>query len=136
MTPNRHPPPTQAQALTRNIAGIGCRRRCPAAEIIGLIHQAAALARCELHALATPAFKHDEPGIQQAAAHLNLPLLLVTEQALTQAQPHCPTHSDAALRATGHSSIAEAAALAAAGGHLRLPRIASPNATCAIATTP
>jgi cobalt-precorrin 5A hydrolase len=51
------------------------------------------------------------------------------------AEPRCPTRSDKALETTGFSSVAEAAALAAAGagGILVLPRISSAKATCALA---
>lgn len=111
-------------------AGIGCRRGCSAAEIIDLIHAAGQPDR-----LAAPGFKRDEAGLLDAAAILGLPLAFVADDDLAAAQPHCLTRSAAASRATGFASIAEAAALAG-GGLLLGPRIASANATCALARFP
>ena len=71
--------------------------------------------------------------MQEAATLLGLPLLLVDDAALHDAQPRCPTRSTAALHATGLASVAEAAALAASGGPLLLPRITAGGATCALA---
>ncbi len=115
------------------VAGIGCRRGCPAEAIVALVHQAEARAACRVDALAAPDFKRHEPGLHAAAAQLARPLLFVSEAALAQAQPRCQTRSEAARRHTGHDSIAEAAALAATDGPLLLPRIATPQATCAVA---
>ncbi len=111
-------------------AGIGCRRGCSAAESVARIQAAGRPDR-----LAAPEFKRHEAGIQDAAAQLGLPLIFVPDAAMEAAQPHCLTRSAAAERATGYASIAEAAALAA-GGALLGPRIASANATCALANTP
>jgi len=120
------------------VAGIGCRKGCGADEIVTLIRAAverAGIANCRFTALAAPAFKADEAGPREAAERLGLPLLRIGEQALKAAEPRCPTHSEAALEATGFASVAEAAALAAAGADARLvlPRIASGAATCALA---
>ena len=62
------------------IAGIGCRKGTPAAEIEAAI--AAALARAGLDRaaigmIATSAAKDGEPGIAGAAAALGVPLVLV-----------------------------------------------------------
>ena len=111
-------------------AGIGCRKGCSGAEIVALVRSAG-----RPDALAAPGFKRGETGLHEAAATLGLPLHFVTDAALATAQSHCLTRSAAALRATGHASIAEAAALAQ-GGTLLGPRIASANATCALAHTP
>jgi cobalt-precorrin 5A hydrolase len=111
-------------------AGLGCRKGCTAAELVALIRAAGQPDR-----LAAPQFKQREPGLLQAAAALNLPLHFIPDAAMEAAQPHCLTRSAAAARATGHASIAEAAALAL-GGTLLGPRIASANATCALARTP
>jgi cobalamin biosynthesis protein CbiG len=108
-------------------AGLGCRRGCSAAEIVALVQAAGHADR-----LAAPDFKRDEAGLREAARQLGLALIFVPDDALAAAQPHCLTRSAAAARATGHASIAEAAALAG-GGTLLGPRIASANATCALA---
>jgi len=117
------------------VLGIGCRRGCPGEEILGLV--AAALDRAGLaaaDALATAASKASEPGIVSAAASLALPLLPQSQAAMERAGSH--THSARVAALTGVGSLAEAAALAAAGADARLllPRIASAQATCAIAT--
>lgn len=120
------------------VAGIGCRKGCGADEIVALIREAVAragIANCRFTALAAPAFKTGESGPRDAAERLGLPLLLIDETAMKAAEPRCVTRSEAALEATGFSSVAEAAALAAAGPRARLvqPRINSAMATCALA---
>ncbi len=113
------------------VAGIGCRRGCPADAIVALVRQAETLA-APVAALAAPAFKRTEPGLHQAAAQLGVPLLFVEDAALAAAQMLCVTRSDAAQRATGFASVAEAAALGA-GGVLLLPRLTAAGVTCALA---
>ena len=117
------------------IAGLGCRRGCGAAEIIALLRRAEAACGAPLAALAAPAAKCTEPGLIAAAAALNLPLRPIAPAALAAAQAGCVTRSPAAARALGVASVAEGCALAAAGegGWLKLPRIASAAATCAVA---
>lgn len=120
------------------VAGIGCRRGCPAEEIIALVQRASDLSGCKPDCLATADFKVDEAGLQGAAFVLGLQLRSIGPADLTAAQPRCITHSAHVQAATGASSVAEGCALAAAGpnSRLRLPRIASPSATCAIAVSP
>jgi precorrin-6Y C5,15-methyltransferase (decarboxylating) len=120
------------------VAGLGCRKACDAGEILRLVEQAlvkAAQPRSALAALATPAFKAATGGPREAANALGLPLLLINEDALKAAEPRSVTPSAAALKTTGHASVAESAALAAAGegATLLLPRIKGPSATCALA---
>jgi cobalt-precorrin 5A hydrolase len=119
------------------IAGIGCRRNVAAGDIIGLVRQALADAggNGALTALAAPRFKEDEPALRAAAATLGVGLTLVDDAALEAAQPRCVTHSACAERSAGVASVAEGAALAAAGpdGVLVLPRISNARATCALA---
>jgi cobalt-precorrin 5A hydrolase len=117
------------------IAGIGCRRGCPGADIEAALRLAFAAAGRPADALAAPAFKAEEPGLREAAARLGLPLLLVDADALDAAQPRCVTFSEAAGRAVGAASVAEGCALAASGegGRLILPRVSCGGATCALA---
>lgn len=116
------------------VAGIGCRRGCPADTIVALVREAEACVDRRAGQLAAPAFKQDEPGLHEAAAFLGLPLVFAPEAMLIAMQPFCPTRSTAARRASGLSSVAEAAALAVSGGGpLLLPRIAAGGATCALA---
>ena len=115
------------------VAGLGCRRRCTAEAIVAVVHAAARKAGVQPEALAAPVFKRDEPGLLAAAETLGLRLFFIADDALAAVQARCPTRSAAASNATGHASIAEAAALAASNGPLLLPRIAQGGATCAIA---
>jgi cobalt-precorrin 5A hydrolase len=115
------------------VAGIGCRKGCPAADILALVHEAGARTGRTVDALATPSFKLDEPGLHAAAVQLGLRLLAVGDAELAAAQPACvtrPLHADL--------SVAEGSALAAAGSGARLvlPRIAGKRATCALAEGP
>jgi cobalt-precorrin 5A hydrolase len=112
------------------VAGIGCRKGCPAEDILALVARAEALSR-KVDALAAPAFKHGEAGLREAASRLGVPLYFVADEIMRAAQARCPTVSMAASAATGLPSVAEAAAIGA-DGTLLLPRIASARATCAI----
>ena len=117
------------------IAGIGCRRACPAEDIVALVRQAEAASGAAVTALAAPAAKADEPGLNAAASLLGIPLLLIEHAALADVQPRCVTRSACAQRTLGVASVAEGCALAAAGegARLVLARIASARATCALA---
>jgi cobalamin biosynthesis protein CbiG len=125
---------------TMIVAGVGCRRGTPAPEIEAAIRTAltqAGLAAHVLGAIATIAAKHDEAGIQTAAAHLGVNIVWVPDSELKSASERTQTRSQRVLALTGVPSVAEAAALAAAGPAARLigPRLAIGAATCALATT-
>ncbi len=119
------------------VAGFGFRTSATSASL----HAALTVAGgpLGLDAVSTAQDKADAPAILRLAADLNLPLLVipVAEIALQATSPgaHAP-------RRYGGQSLAEAAALAAAGpgAWLRAPRSVSPDgmATAAIAerTTP
>lgn len=120
------------------VAGIGCRRGASADEIEAVI--AAALARAGLAAehlamIATAALKGGERGIMDAAAARGVPLVLVPQGDLEAAGARTLSYSERVVAITGVPSLAEAAALAAAGASARLvaPRIAVGPATCALA---
>lgn len=120
------------------VAGIGCRRQVSAEAIVALVRQALAdvnVAGDSLATLAVPRFKQEEPAVRQAAAALGVALTLVDDADMAEAQARCMTRSDRAERTTGLASIAEGAALAAAGpgSELALPRIGNGTATCALA---
>jgi cobalt-precorrin 5A hydrolase len=123
---------------TMIVAGIGCRRGAPAAEIEAAIR--AALTRAKLmpailDAVATSAAKHDEPGINAAAKQLGVSVVLVAEADLLAAAHRTATHSERVRALVGVPSVAEAAALAIAGPTARLisPRIVAGSAACALA---
>ena len=117
------------------VAGIGCRRGCPAGEIVAVVRAACHQAGQRADALAAPAFKAREAGLLEAATVLGLELILVSAPDLAHAQSRCVTHSAVAERSTGVASVAEGSAIAAAGegGRLILPRITLARATCALA---
>jgi cobalt-precorrin 5A hydrolase len=122
------------------VAGVGCRKGAPAADIEAAI--AAALSRAgyspdTLGIIATAAMKGGESGIKTAAGKLGLSLVLVQQSELEAASGRTLTRSERVAALTGISSIAEAAALAAAGSdaHLLGPRIAVRAATCALAAS-
>ncbi len=112
------------------VAGIGCRRACPAEAIVTLVRQAGGADR-----LAAPAWKREETGLVEAARRLGVELEWVEDAALAAVQALCPTRSAAVARVTGHASVAEAAALAG-GGRLVLARFGHGWATCAVVVRP
>ncbi|WP_428390909.1 cobalamin biosynthesis protein [Lichenicoccus sp.] len=119
----------------RVAAGLGCRRGVPARAVRDLLEQAAARAGVAPTLLAIPDFKHDEPGLVEAARGAGLALLRISPAELRAQQPRCVTRSARVRSATGVDSVAEACALAATapGGRLVLPRITAQGVTCAIA---
>jgi cobalt-precorrin 5A hydrolase len=122
------------------VAGIGCRKGTPAADIEAAINAAlshAGFAKNVLGIIATAAMKGCESGIEAAATNFGLSLVLVQQEELRAANERTLTRSERVIALTGVSSIAEAAALAAAGPAARLlgPRIAVGAATCALATS-
>lgn len=121
------------------VAGLGFRRGVAADEIVAIVHLAldrAALARNQLGRLATAEGRATEPGLLDAARLLDLDVELVTADRLAAAEPHLKTRSARVFALHRVGSVAEAAALCAAGPEARLvvARISNRHATCAIAT--
>ncbi|MBK3778456.1 cobalamin biosynthesis protein [Azospirillum brasilense] len=121
-------------------AGIGCRAGCPGDEIAGLLRAAFDEAALDDDArravqLAAPMRKRNEAGVAEAARLLALPLRFVDDSALAAVQDRVQTRSTRVEAAVGVASVAEAAALTAAGpgSTLLLPRRSTPRATCALA---
>jgi cobalt-precorrin 5A hydrolase len=120
------------------VAGIGCKRGAPAPDIEAAIHAAlerAGLAPDALGCIATIARKDGETGLETAAAKFGLTVVVVPEAALQAAGERTVTRSERVVALTGTPSVAEAAALAAAGPAARLigPRLIFGTATCALA---
>jgi cobalt-precorrin 5A hydrolase len=120
------------------VAGVGCRKGAQAADIEAAV--AAALARAGLGAaaldlMATSAAKGGEPGIAGAASAIGVRLVLVPQEGLEAAGSRAETKSARVMALARVPSLAEAAALAAAGPTARLivARIAVGPATCALA---
>ena len=121
-------------------AGIGCRRGTSAPEIEAAIRVAlarAGLVITQIEAIATSIGKQAEPGIAAAAAKLGLPIMPIAEAQLKAAGERATTRSERVLALTGVPSLAEAAALAAAGPSARLvaARLVVGAATCALASS-
>jgi len=121
------------------VAGIGCRKGATAAEIHAAIETALEragrpLARLDL--MATSASKREEEGIAAVALARGLKLVLVAQADLEIASARGATWSTRVLALAGVPSVAEAAALAAAGpkAKLLLPRIVVGPVTCALAS--
>ncbi|MFG2331401.1 cobalamin biosynthesis protein [Streptomyces sp. NPDC048604] len=103
------------------VAGVGARRGVSVDEVVGLVTRClreAGPAAGRPVALATVAGKADEPGVVGAAARLGLPLRVFAAEELARIPVPHPSAGVAA--AAGTPSVAEAAALAAAGRGGRL----------------
>lgn len=119
------------------VAGIGCRRGASVADIDEAISAARSAFGCDapIAVIATEASKSDEDGLQEAARRLGVRVATYPSDALDAMAGSVLTQSAAALEHKGTRSVAEAAALLAAGvnGRLLGPRVATPRATCAFA---
>ncbi|WP_328916751.1 MULTISPECIES: precorrin-3B C(17)-methyltransferase [unclassified Streptomyces] len=118
------------------VVGVGASRGVGRDEVLALVAEgldAGGLAPASLTALATVDAKADEAGIVAAAAHLGVPLLTYPATAL--AEVAVPNPSPAPLAAVGTPSVAEAAALLAAGpgAELAVQKRKSAMATVAVA---
>ncbi len=116
-------------------AGVGCRRDCTAEDIVAIVERAERECGFRATVIAAPARKSEEPGLRDAAVRLGRSLRFVEDAALAAAQRDCVTFSETVHHHVGVASVAEAAALAAAGAGARLvlPRISMASATCAMA---
>lgn len=117
--------------------GLGFRKTCTAETLVGLVRRALEEAgQPQATALATIAEK-DRPVLHAAAAALGLPVVILPKAALAQTDDRLTIRSERVKACLGIPSVAEAAALAAAGpgARLVLPRIDSGDATCAVAAS-
>lgn len=114
------------------VAGFGLRAAATLASLKAALDAAGGPAG--LTALATAADKARHPALQALAAALDLPLYAIPPDRLSPAASPAKTPARYA-----HRSLAEGAALAAAGPGARLlaPKVISPDrlATCAVATS-
>lgn len=122
------------------VAGIGCRKGATAAEIDAAIDaalQEAGLTPESLTSLATSDGKGSEQGLLEVAAARGLQIALVKPAALQAAGPRTKSFSPRVNEMFGVPSVAEGAALAAAGPDATLlaPRIVLGPVTCALAST-
>jgi cobalt-precorrin 5A hydrolase len=122
-------------------AGIGCKRGAPASDIEAAIRAALTRARIGADALdviATIDAKGAEAGVRATAEKFGVAVIIVPQLELTAASDRVETHSERVSALAGVGSVAEAAALAAAGGASKLivPRLIVGAATCALAASP
>jgi cobalt-precorrin 5A hydrolase len=120
------------------VAGIGCRAGVTGREIEAVLEEALARAQMEAGAvdiIATSHAKSRERGIAAAASRCGARLVIVGQSELEAASVHVVTRSERVSALIGVPSLAEAAALAAAGPNARLvvPRVVVGRATCALA---
>ncbi len=117
------------------VVGIGCRRDVPAAELRVALETTladAGLALASVGALATAELKADEPGLQQLAHDLGVPLQIVTRDQLAALDPTSFTPS-AAQTHVDLPGVAEPCATLVAGGPLLVPKRAFERCTVAVA---
>lgn len=128
----------EAVSAGRLIAGIGLRPDTSEADIAECLDRAlaaAGLAQAALPRIATLAARSSEPGLLALAKARQAELVAIPDQALKGFEASCATRSTRIASLYGVGSVAEAAALAAAGpgGVLIQPRIATARVTCALA---
>lgn len=120
------------------VAGIGSRKGVSTGEVLAAIEtalEAHGLAMTALSALATAPLKRDEDAIFAAGRELDLPVVVVEDEALKVASSGTLSRSDLSQTLAGTPSVSEASALAGAGAGARLlgPRTVLGPVTCAIA---
>lgn len=116
------------------VAGLGCRRQASLASLLDVLSRIQA-DHGEIDALACSVSKSAARPVQQLAQRLDLPLRSIPPELLARQKTHTQSERQYALFGTG--SLAEAAALAAAGpgASLLMTRIVSADgmATAALA---
>jgi cobalt-precorrin 5A hydrolase len=122
----------------RLVAGLGLRPGTSEADILACLDEALAIAGLSGEStprLATLASRIGEPGLTAAVASRRAELVAVPDEALKGYEAACATRSTRIASLYGVGTVAEAAALAAAGpgGTLVQPRIATGRVTCALA---
>jgi cobalt-precorrin 5A hydrolase len=128
----------EAVSEGRLIAGIGLRPGTSQADIAACLDQAlaeAGLTGKRVPRIATLATRGAEPGLLALAKARDAELVAIPDEALKGFEASCATRSTRISALYGVGSVAEAAALAAAGpgGVLVQPRIATARVTCALA---
>ncbi len=120
------------------VIGIGTSSQATLEDILHVIAAAKATARQPLKVLATL----DRPAlnkvISEASELEKMRLFLLSLSELKAVADGCVTHSEKSMQCYGVPSIAEAAALAAAGAGARLllPRFGGRNTTASVAIVP
>lgn len=115
--------------------GIGLTSAVDGAAIAALARRALAHVGLEASVLAVPDWRADLPAVAAAARLLGLPVAPVSRAAMQTVEAAVATRAPESLARYGVGSVAEAAALVAAGRGARLlvARLAEAGATCAVA---
>lgn len=121
--------------------GVGCERGTDPGEAVALARRTLAEAGLAAESVALVAsidLKADEPAVHAVAAALGRPVRFLPAERLERETPRLASPSETVFRAVGAHGVAEAAALAAAGGAgvLAVPKRRSKRATCAVALAP
>lgn len=125
-----------AVTARRFAVGVGCRTGVATEAVVRLVTEALDRAGAGVAVgLFTMAAKAGEPALGDAAERLGLPLVHLCEAELKAAANRTETRSERVIALFGVPSVAEAAALAGAGGGSRLvvARIAADGVTAAVA---
>jgi cobalt-precorrin 5A hydrolase/precorrin-3B C17-methyltransferase len=122
------------------VLGVGCERGIGAEELADLVTVGVAESGFAVESVAcitTIDLKEHEAAILALAEKMDLPIRLFSAAELEEQTPRLATPSETVFTAVGCHGVAEAAALAAAGGDARLalPKRKSRRATMAIAQT-
>lgn len=124
------------------VAGMGCERGCPKAELDALLEaglEEAGVAAADLSALASLDLKADETGLRALADDYRLPFATYPAEALRSVEDRLSVSSDVVFREVGCYGVAEGAALhhaeqlTGASAVLALPKRKARRATLAIA---
>ena len=118
--------------------GVGCSRGCTPDEMAGLVHKVLAdhgISRFALASVGTIDVKMNEEAVLHLSQDLDIPLRFYTAERLEKEASKVLRPSEIVKAAVGTRSVAEAAALAAAGpdADLYVPKHKSDCATCAVA---
>jgi cobalt-precorrin 5A hydrolase / precorrin-3B C17-methyltransferase len=118
--------------------GLGCERGADPSELMELacaVIKDSGYALDSVACIATIDLKEDEPAMRFVAESLGVPLRLFTAEALERETPRVKNPSAVVFKEVGTHSVAEAAALAAAGeqSRLEIPKRKSPRCTAALA---
>lgn len=130
------PPRTLLLRPATLVAGIGCNRHTPMAELHDLLLktlQVHHLAPGSLACLASVDIKQDEKGLLELGLALNLPVIFFSRDELGRVK-NIQNPSAMVEKHLGVKSVCEAAAILAAGnGKLAVPKQTTPNVTVAVA---
>jgi len=118
--------------------GVGCERHSPPNDVISLVENVLSksnLAPASIACIASIDVKTDEAAIHAVARRFGVPARFFTASELNAETPRLKNPSKMVAKEVGTPSVAEAAALAAAGpqSELLIEKTKSRRATCAIA---